>query len=66
MHDGPELFKGLPPLSTVVWGGTSVLYCSEIRAIIGESEGSSVSAANVWPFLQEPENFLTFLPVFRL
>jgi hypothetical protein len=29
-----------------------VQYCDEIRTIIGESEGRSVSAAEVWPFLR--------------
>ena len=30
----------------------AVRYCDEIRTIIGESEGKSVSAADVWPFLR--------------
>ena len=30
----------------------AVQYCDEIRTIIGESEGKSVSAADVWPFLR--------------
>ena len=30
----------------------AVRYCDEIRTIIGESEGKSVSAADAWPFLR--------------
>jgi hypothetical protein len=30
----------------------AVEYCNDIRTIIGETEGKSVSAADVWPFLR--------------
>ena len=33
-------------------GAKAVRYCGEIRTIIGECEGKSITAAGVWPFLR--------------
>ena len=49
-RDGDEFEHRLR--TTGFLSAKSVHYCDEIRKIIGESEGKSISAADVWPFLR--------------
>jgi hypothetical protein len=48
--DGTEFERRLATPGFI--SAKAVQYCDEIRKIIGETEGRSVSAAEVWPFLR--------------
>jgi hypothetical protein len=49
-HDGAEFESRLATRGFL--SAKAIEYCSEIRTIVGEVEGTSVSAADVWPFLR--------------
>jgi hypothetical protein len=49
-HDGLEFERRLATPGFV--SAKTVVYCNEIRMIIGETEGKSVSASDVWPFMR--------------
>ncbi len=49
-RDGAEFERRLATPGSL--SAKAVHYCDEIRTIIGESEGKSVSAADAWPFLR--------------
>lgn len=49
-HDGTEFEHRLATPGFV--SAKAVRYCDELRTIVGEAEGRSVSSAEVWPFLR--------------
>jgi hypothetical protein len=49
-HDGAEFEHRLATRGFL--SAKAIHYCEEMRTIIGESEGRSVSAADLWPFLR--------------
>lgn len=49
-RDGAEFERRLTTPGFI--SAKAIKYCDEVRTIISESEGASVSAADIWPFLR--------------